>query len=495
MSPHFGPSDRDRAFSAFDLSGLTHSGQMFRLVPRAEAEARFFAHIALSNLPHNASNVAEAKTRYGQFLANIFEHADAEDHDFDCEIIASCCTAERDVLLTSLRQRSTGDLILPRPDDVLKLDPTRLLTNARHFEEDTFCGILFDIRPQGQNYLVEATPVLLPRLMRREAIRLHNGDPDSLVGELISRFARRELGNDLRFTSALVADDELDEGLTLLLRDHRDREYATKIVNPGGGLLHEIEFFIPLSSSLQPPGRGIARSIDLGEAFRRRHERLEYAVLASDAIPVHVRSTVESHLRSTLSGCWQRDWRISYHGAAVSREEETHYHLFVAIEDRNRLRVIPSFSGEATVHSRKLGGLLVHVDETPQGGFVSSLKAAIGLARGSKLAPKVEALMIHPRVVAAEIERLVSRPGESIFAERCRSAIELDLDKRGKSAPLDTITYGPFAGWSHPSSKVPLRAVIANHRHGRHLLSIALDERYGVLHPDSDIRVEGFFPK
>ncbi|MFM1846899.1 MAG: hypothetical protein RL417_373, partial [Pseudomonadota bacterium] len=223
MSHHFGPNDRDKGFSVSDLSGLTHAASAQRLSPRAEAEARFFAHIVLADLPPNSSDIEVARGRYSQFLANIFENEDGGEPDFDLDIISSCITPQRDLMLVSVRQRSTGDLILPRPDDILRLNPAQLAAHARHFEGDSFCGILFDITPQARNFLVEATPVLLPRLMRREAVRFHNGDPDSLVGELLSRFARRELGGEIRFSAALIADDEVDEGLLLLLKDPRGR--------------------------------------------------------------------------------------------------------------------------------------------------------------------------------------------------------------------------------------------------------------------------------
>lgn len=494
MSSHFGPSDRDNPFHPLDLGGLPQSDRTARLQPLVEAEARFLAHLAISELPPTLSDVSETMALYRGFLDDIFGEPGPDNRDFELEIIASSRSSERDVFLVTVRHRPTGDLILPRPDDILSLNPTRLFTHARHVDGDTFCGVLFDITPQEPNVLVEATPVLLPRSMRHEATRFHNGDSDSLVGELLSRFARRELGGDIRFTSALVADDETDDGLPLLLKDQRGREYVTKIVNPGGGLLHKIEFFIPLNSTLQPSTNRSLRSLDLGQAFRRRHERFEYDVLDVDAIPNTVSASVENHLRATFASCWRKDWKISVHGAASIGEEDPHYHLFVAIEDKHRLRVVPSVSGEATVLSRKLGGLLVHVDSVQREGLLPSIKSMFGFTRGEKLLPRVEAWMINPRVVAAEIERLVNRPGESIFEESCRAVIEFDLEKRGKSAPVGEITFGPFAGWSHPASSSPLRAIVANHRHGRHLVSFAFDERYGVMHPDSDIRVEGFFP-
>jgi len=494
MLPHFGPSDRDNPFSAYDLSGFIHAERTSRLQSLAEAEARFLAHLAVSELPPVLSSIDETKAMYRSFLTDVFGEESTLRRDFDLTIVASSLTDERTVFLTSIRQRSTGDLILPRPDDILTLNPARLFSNARHFDEDTFCGVLFDISEQEPNILVEATPVLLPRSLRHDATRFHNGDPDSLVGELLSRFARRELGGDTRFISALVADDESDDGLPLLVKDQRGREYVTKIVNPGGGLLHKIEFFIPLNSRVHPSTSRSVRSLDLDQAFRNRHERFEYDLLKIEAIPTAVRTSVENHLRSAFASCWRRDWKIVFHGAASIGDEAPHYHLFVTIEDRHRLRVVPSVSGEATVLSRKLGGLLVHVDSVPREGILPSIKSVFGFTRGETLHPRIEAWMVNPRVVAAEIERLANRPGESIFEESCRAAIELDLEKRGKSAPVGEIRFGPFSGWSHPASSNPLRAIVANHRHGRHLISFAFDERYGVMHPDSDIRVEGFFP-
>lgn len=494
MSHHFGPSDRDPSDGAFDLGALAYPPSAARLTPRAEAEARFFAHIALSNLPHDSSDLSTTRQRYSEFLSNLFEPQDRSRGEIDVEIVATCLTSGRDVFLASVRERTTGELLLPRPDDILKLDPGPLLANARRFEEDTFCGILFDITPRDSNFLVEATPVLLPRLMRREAIRFHNGDSDSLVGELLTRFARREISPTIRFTRATVADDSPDDGLVLLLADDRGRQYAAKIVNPGGGLLHEVEFFIPLQSVVTPTHRGAHRSIDLGESFKRNHIRYDYTVVERQALAPALIAHIEATLRESFKEVWEKTWRIDIHGAALAADESRHYHIFTTIEDRHGLRVIPGPHGDAIVQSRKLGGLLVHVDELPCEGFWPNLKATFGAPPSPRYASRVEAWLLHPRVLASEIERLVSRPREGIFDFACRELIAADLDKRGKSGALGDMTFGPFAAWSHDASKVPLRAIIATHRHGKHLLSFGFDERLGVLHPDHDIRVEGYFP-
>jgi len=230
MAHHFEPNDRDPTFGSLDLGSSSFASAISRLTPRAEAEARFFAHIALSNLPphHNSftpeESLEKARERYTDFLTNIFEPEHQPEGTVELNIVASYLSRERDIVLASVRDRSTGDLLLPRPDDILKLDGDRLVANARRFEEDTFCGILFDITPQESNYVVVATPVVLPHLMRREAIRFHNGDQDSLVKELLSRFARQELGSPPQFRTALVADDESKEGLVLLLTDERGRK-------------------------------------------------------------------------------------------------------------------------------------------------------------------------------------------------------------------------------------------------------------------------------
>jgi hypothetical protein len=239
----------------------------------------------------------------------------------------------------------------------------------------------------------------------------------------------------------------------------------------------------------------MARSIDLSDAFRRCHERLDYEDVRRGPTSGALQAAVEAHLRSTFARLWRKDWHIIVHGSAsTGTTEEPHHHIFASIEDRNGLRIIPGLDQKTMVTSRKLGGFIIHIDETPQTGVLPSLRTALGLSRGTHLESSIEALMIHPRVMAAEVERLVNRPGESIFDGACRSLIALDLEKRGKSSPIGEITFGPFAAWAHPASKIPLRAIIAAHHHGRHLISFALDERYGVIRPESDIRIEGFFP-
>jgi len=493
-SPHHGPDNRTGPFESLDLSGRLPRLTDPQHSARSEAESRFQAHLALEGLPHDKLDTTTAQQRYGEFLANLFKPQRAPEGDIDVEIVAACLTPERDVLLTTIRDRSTGDLLLPRPDDILRLEPIGLIERARRYGDDSFCGVLFEIRPTPSNYLVEAVPVVLPSLLRREALDLVAGRPDSLVTELVSRYARQELSTALRFRHGSLADSPAGNGLTLFLTDERNRSFVAHIVNVGGGLLHEVEYFLPVDSDKKFEPRGTPRPVDLLESFKRRHTYLEYDILEPKTVPRDVTESVRNELRKRFEAQWRGDWSITCRGAARDKHDDGHLHIFVSLENARGHRVMPALHGDETLETRKLCGFLVHVDPSAERSLGATVRHALGMGGGATYRCDLEALVLSSKFVAHEIERLAHEPGRSIFEPQIRTLIEADLATRGLEAPT-RFSVPLYRAFPSQASKLPLRAVLVEHLHGRHLVSIAYDEKSGTLHPDTDIKVEGFFPR
>jgi hypothetical protein len=155
---------------------------------------------------------------------------------------------------------------------------------------------------------------------------------------------------------------------------------------------------------------------------------------------------------------------------------------------------MPAPLGSETLETRTLCGFLIHVDSGVERTFGGAVQHVLGIDENARYRCEVEALVLPSKLVAHEIERLAHEPGRSIFTPLIRSLVETDLTARGLERS-STLSVSLYRAYPSKASKLPLRAVIAEHDHGRHLISIAYDEKTATLQPDTDIKVEGFFPR